>query len=508
MMHSNEMTTDPFKQLGEWALSAGRVYQSSQTGFVHLYYGDIDSKAQTIPLMENVCFVLALLRSRLVEQIQEAKALLKKILIFQNQFSGPEEGNFPIYLHEYPHCRDPAAAILMLAPFYWILTQFGHVIGSDLKLQLEKAIGLALKHGMRCQQLKSFPFAIHIRLSSAQWAYGMLWEDEQLVKAGKKDLEELSHGQLEGWQTTKQLSEILVGLQMIYPALSNSPWQPLWERMKQTWHRELAAYIGPCVREWQEREEPQVNLYDLFGGFFSCRFSRRATLAGPHQLFGVLIQSSSDKFHNHPDIQHLTGILSRQKWELMSYPDEKRALTVLEKHESYPASVEKTHTALRYIWGDSHRLHSFVCQGGNVEKIKYSNDGKSIILFFDLKDHPIDEVFHSKREVEFFVDFHPEFQFQLQGFAATTFELGQKIELTLGKQKLGMVFDLIEGEGSFVGHLMRGNRPSQIDLKGDKRFHAYDWTIFLRSIRRHNHSKLRATLTFEPIEDGNPQSQV
>lgn len=486
--------SDLTKELGDWALAAGRFYQSEQTGFVHLYQGGGDQHAQTIPLLENVLFVLALFRSRLVEQVQEAKKLLKALLVFQNQQPGEDCGNFPVYLHEYPACHDPALALQLLAPFYWILKHFAHILGTDLKQHLEKAVRLALEQSIRCHQAKSFPYFLAVRLAAAQYVYGLMWDNKIWQEQGSEELEQLSHRQLEGWQTTKHLADILVGLQMVHPELSQSPWSSLWQRMNQTWHASLASYIGPCVREWQEGEEPQVNLYDLFGGFFFGKFSRRASLLSPCHLHGILIQPSLDKFDSKETSLVVEGDLNKQAWRLVS--TNHWAYTVLEKKAPFQPIVDKTHTPFRYIWGDLHRLHTLVCQGGNIEKIDYQEKEDSLILNFDLREQSSDLEDNLKREIEFFIDFHPEFNFRLNGLASTTFELGQRIELSFAQKQIGIVFDLIEGEGYFLGHIMRGNRPSQIDKKGEKRFLAYDWTFFLRTIRRQSHCKIRATLTF------------
>lgn len=494
-LESKETPSDLSKGLGEWALAAGRFFQSEQTGYVHLYHGEAESKAQTIPLLENVLFALALLRSRLVEQVQEAKRLLKALLVFQNLQIEDNHGNFPVYLHEYPMCHDPALALQLLAPIYWILKHFGHILGAELKQQLEKAAHLALKHSLRFHQAKPFPYFLAIRLAAAQAAYGILLDNQAWQQSGKEELELLSQRQLEGWHTTKHLADILVGLQMVYPTLSQSPWIPLWQRMKQTWHSSLACDMGPCVREWQEGEEPQVNLYDLFGGFFAGQFSRRASLLTPCHLHGILIQPSSDKFQGNEASFVVEGMLKQQAWRLVC--SSHWAYTVLEKKEPYQPAVDKTHTPFRFIWGNLHRLHSLVCQGGNIAKVEYREEGPSLILNFDLREQTSEEEGQPKREVEFFVDFHPDFQFRLNGHTATTFELGQKVEFSFAQQRLFIVFDLIEGEGTFLGHIMRGNRPSQLNQKGEKRFLAYDWTFFLRTIRRQSHCKIRAILTFQ-----------
>ena len=140
--------------------------------------------------------------------------------------------------------------------------------------------------------------------------------------------------------------------------------------------------------------------------------------------------------------------------------------------------------------GHWQRLHSFVCQGGNYDKVKWAKDDAKIELIFDLRST------QTQREIEFFIDFFPGIQFKFNGRSSSTFILGQAILVKLGDYALTLTFDVIEGEGDFLGHLMRGNRPSQIANQGENRFAAYDWTLFLRTIRRSEHCRVRATIRF------------
>lgn len=497
--NSKDIPPELLKGLTEWALAAGRFFQSAQTGFVHFHYGDSDQKAQTIPLVENALFILALFRSRLVEQVQEGKGLLKKLLAFQKKDGVDNYGNFPVYLHEYPFCQDPALGLQLLAPFYWILKQFGHILGAELKEQLEQAARLTLEHSLRTHFVKAFPYYLAVRLSTAQMAYGLLWNKSDWLQMGTEQLNQLAQQQLEGWHTTRHLADILVGLQMVYPSLIDSAWSSLWHLMKQTWHTELACYIGPCVREWQEREEPQINLYDLFGGFFSGQFSHRASLLNYHHLHGILIQPSSDTFNLKPSSYVVEGKLKQQTWSTVYHHD--WSYNLLEKNGPHQPTIDKTHTPYRFVWGDLHRLHSLVCQGGHIEKVEYCQEDDSVVLLFDLRDQLGEEESTPKREIEFFVDFHPDIQFHLNGYSATTFELGQIFQILFKEYRLSIVFELIEGDGNFLGHVMRGNRPSQTEIKGDKRFQAYDWTFFLRTIRRKSQCKLQARMMFETVKD-------
>ena len=74
--------------LNDLALQAGEKRLSSVTGFVH--FGD------TIPVFENFCYALALMRRRTTASFQAGEALVQRLLPF---YTGT---NFPRFLHTYP----------------------------------------------------------------------------------------------------------------------------------------------------------------------------------------------------------------------------------------------------------------------------------------------------------------------------------------------------------------------------------------------------------------------
>jgi len=121
------------KQTGmiDLALRAARKRQSSQTGFVH----DRDA----IPIYENFCFAFALFRQRTAEAVGEGKSLIEKLLSFQT-----EEGNFPIYLHEYPKCFDFNQALKVAPILIYLLRLFPSVIG-EIKEKVEASLRACLQ---------------------------------------------------------------------------------------------------------------------------------------------------------------------------------------------------------------------------------------------------------------------------------------------------------------------------------------------------------------------------
>ena len=112
-----ELEEDLKRKMIELNLSAAAIAQSPQTGYIHLNYEEI-ARSDTIPLLENFSFALALFRSRLTENVFKGKALLEKLLAFE------VDGNFPVYLHEYPQCKDRDFSLEILPVLHWVLFHF------------------------------------------------------------------------------------------------------------------------------------------------------------------------------------------------------------------------------------------------------------------------------------------------------------------------------------------------------------------------------------------------
>jgi hypothetical protein len=122
------------KKAVDLAVAAGQKRRSPRTGFIHLSYTEKEA-SDTIPLFENFCFAFALFRKKCVESMLEARELLEKLLAFQSP-----EGNFPIYLHDYPRCYDPHQALKIAAVLVQIERHFGQVIPAELKAKMAAAL--------------------------------------------------------------------------------------------------------------------------------------------------------------------------------------------------------------------------------------------------------------------------------------------------------------------------------------------------------------------------------
>lgn len=478
-------------QLNEMAIACGRKKQSAQTGYVHFFYNSQEDEIQqTIPLVENFLFALALFRSKTAENILEAKGIIDRLLEFQclDQESG--KGNFPIYLHEYPQCKDRFLGAHLLPPFFWILKNFQQVLGSELKIKLEKAAKALLLQSLKTHEEKPAPYFIGLKIAAAARALGMLWEDKYLQDKGDLLLEEARNGDLTSLYIPSQMGEICAALQMAFTNISSS-WIPFWEHLNNTWHQQCCSYIGPAIQEFQRGEESEPTLYDLFLGSFSGNFSQRSFSDQFLLLHGALIQKTEDRLPppTYPIEKQVS--IGSHKWMISKY--ENYAYCYIDNTERQEINREKGFSPLKIIWGDQKKTHTFVCQGANISDLKINKQPEGIDLFFTLGEIPTEDK-EKSREVAFYFDAHHGTQIYVSKHASTTFKLDEEIEIAVEKLKFSIVFELLEGNGQFLGHIMRGNRPAQTGLKGSNRYKAYDWQVFLRTVRRSQECKIKASI--------------
>lgn len=452
------------RQLIELAYSTGKSYLSSETGFLHLSYTlPEDHIAHAIPLYENALFALAALRTKTQESIQEGKVLLEKLLHFQ-----APSGNFPIYLHEFPVCHDRWMAATLMPVLYWVLKDFQQVLGQELKKRVEEAAQRLLDFGLQTLRERKAPDVLAFKMEAVAHAFGKLQKVEAIPKLF----------------SPRALADILIGLQLLDASIGE----------KSFWHPTLASYVGPAVMQFQYASEPEVTAYDFFMGAWSGQFSKRCfARRHPVQLQAALVQPWKDPL-TAPATQ--SGFLQGSRWDTFIEPH--FAFSLIEKKGDL-AFPEKGFHPLYFIWGDAARAHTFVLQGANLESLSYNYTDREITLLLDLKRGFNPEEREAAREICFYTETDEQSVWSVEGSAATTFNLGQKITLSHPKMNITLTFTLEEGEGVFQGHLMRGNRPAQALKSQTERFTAFDWQLFVRTIKRSERCRIKISIHFKGI---------
>ncbi|MBA2726941.1 MAG: hypothetical protein H0U49_02050 [Parachlamydiaceae bacterium] len=500
-MGQEENGSERMRQLVEMAYGSGRGWQSPQTGYIHFSYNQLDEDYHhPIPVYENMLFALALMRSRSVENINEAKDILGRLLHFQNEIEGFAEGNFPVYLHEYPHCRDRQLAVQLIPVFYWMYKNFHHVLGADLKQRLEKALKSVLAFSLKTHNDREMSYPQGMKIAAGHIAAGRILECKVIEEEGNKLLSGYAEMNkpntsilMPAWVTPSGIADLLLAFQMIYPSISKSPEESFWTHLKNTWHAETEAYCGPGWHESQRGSDPQPTLYDYFLGYFSGKCSYRSFLDSPVQLQAILVHPSVDEIQGVEYPLQFQGNIENCSWLVQQ--NQRYAYSLIVKPLEFSHAAEKAFHTLKLLWGQGCTIHSMVYQPTEVAKVDIwkegGKDGETIILYVTLDPVLPNE---KNQEISLFIDKAEGLQTKVRGSFSSTFQMGDTINLSDEMIEIELSFNLQEGSGQFFGHIMRGNRPSQIDLKGQKRFNAYDTQLFLRSIRRDEHCMIKVSI--------------
>ncbi|MGR3973142.1 MAG: hypothetical protein QRY72_00980 [Candidatus Rhabdochlamydia sp.] len=227
------------------ALKAHRLRQNNITGWIHHSFEHPQHAHELIPIYENFCFVLTLFRTKTASHILEAKGHLEKLFAFQTA-----EG-FPLYLHEYPHCKSNKLQEKLALIAQLLLKEFSGILGETLLQKLQ---------GLTPYLKKEFHPA-----TPQEWANFLI------------------HSQLND--------------ECIQEAISY-------------WNRLSLCYEGG---QKQQGFEPEVTLFDLVLGEWLGNYSERALKDHPVHLEACLIYSLK-QLERHDVLDALASCWSRKFW--------------------------------------------------------------------------------------------------------------------------------------------------------------------------------------------------
>ncbi len=447
----------------ELNLAAGKSALSPQTGYIHLNY-ESDDRYDTIPLLENFCYVLALLRSRIAENVLEAKAFLEKLLIFE------VEGNFPIYLHEFPQCKDRAFSLELLPIFHWMVIDFRLSLGDALATHLDRLIARIISHGYKMHAQRPLSSAAEFRLKSY-----------------------FEPASVPSWvpKTAEEWADLLITQQMTGKTLASA---------LQEWHPQLCVFLGS---QTHVRAEPKVTLFDVFMGHYHGVYSRRALEDKRTALLASLIQPFAETF----SLIARESICESPYTVYWGSPAQLHSLTLDSKAVfNRPISKLALLGKIDNFCADSPQNFESMCKymvekfcDEDAKKINFSKQSefrkrsnRDTNDFSVLLPPRVFQEGEDALEVSCYVNVHPQHRLQINGTPATTFQLGDVVEVICEDRSFRLKFTLVEGEGQFFGHLLRANRPNQ--RAKQLKFETFDWQIALRTIRRSEQCLLKLEL--------------
>lgn len=470
----------------DMAVKWGRNRQSAQTKFLHYFNHGNNEPHDAIPLVENALFALSLFQTKTSEGILEGKGIIEALLHFQNRSLELSNGNFPVYLHNYPNCHDKFTGMRLFPAFYWIYRCFHQILGNDLKTALETSCSLIIQHALKLYRESDLPYEIKLRLATSLQAWGHLVKEEQWITEGKVLENQLVNILMTEFPLTlyspTSLAEMLVSIQLAHTSIYNSLWQPFWKHLENRWNRDTCCYCGPSLSEFQWEYEPETTLYDLFCGYFAEATSKRTQKSHHAHLQAALIRPVEERFSNilFP-MEQIGCFSSSDKWYFKQ--EKNYALSVIEELNQRPINEKGVHL-FKLLWATSEEVHSFVCQNKAGQKFTFQEYSEGIDLFFELCSPPQADERDKGKEISFFLDLTSNPHYTISKTQTNTFQCGEVVLVEAEGLSFEVVFTVEKGEGQFFGHVMYGNRPSQLAAKGSNRFNAYDSEFFIRTVRR------------------------
>jgi len=421
----------------ELTLKAARKRQSKQTGFIHFCYESVPGEPhETIPLFENACFTLALFRSRLNEDIQEGKALLSKLLAFEI------EGNFPVYLHEFPLRRDQFFSLKMISALLPILKNFSSILGEELLLKLSRTIDRIKSHISTMKKEGILPKSLQLKADALE---GVM--DVRLAPHSSDEWKEWLLAYFL-WSKNEEEKEVF------------------FSQLKENWNPYFCVFHGSKGRPLQEKNQPASSLCDLFMSIHTGILPKRL-------------------LEDHPI--HLQAAL------LPFYAEWKPNIDI--NNEPLFLFHEVKDPFFTLAWGDASSVHTLVGVTNAIILEKAFQNNYLEVRYLLPLEHSAEESF----DICLFCNKHSDHKILINDKQANTFQLGDIIKIVSKELVYEVRFLKLEGEGNFFGHLSFANRPGQLACRGDLRFEVYDWQIALRSIQRKATCQIKMELTILPV---------
>lgn len=449
-------------------------FVSAQTGLVHVHrdvYKGIP--AQAAPTYENFLFVLLLFRRKTVDSIQQGKAVLGRLLSFQNlNHESGQYGNFPSLLTDYPECRDWHLPVLLCLVMTAIRCNFDAILGEELKDRLH-ASHLALIDCAQKQLKKGFlrhweSFVIAVQssvfLQCPEEGFACLSVDET-CRALFENRE---------WLSPQLLGRLLASLTHLCPIKGFCPsdefpkaaaFLPAFEALRLMWHPKATTYDGPAFGVFQFGCFPETTLFDFF--LSVCRGIPLTPRPWPYiASLELALITPPEEVCPLPAVERPDGGRSCLFWK--------------EGDFSIWACLDRLNNPALYgfhpirVVAPSYTIVFHVPNGQLVECRREGNRylGKA----------KLDGVEEERPSlIQMFVERHAGLGLMVEGRKATIFDSEKGVFIADGSSSFH--FASLPSRATSLGHVSLGNRPGQLLTGHHEESTAYDWKVSIDYVR-------------------------
>lgn len=436
----------------KFALEYARSRQSSLTTMVHLSHLSPNSW-ETIPIFENLCFVLALFRSHVMANTLEGRQLLEKILAFQIS-SGEHAGLFPRYIHEYPRVQRKGYLISIALALYLVQCHHSQV----LHVELERALSEAISRLMKALQEKTWMDSISLLLRVMQ---GELVDRESLLALRPTSIRECIY---------------LLHITQILFVREDPNATEMFHHLTSYWSKEMKAYIGPLEKEWYENGEEPISLFHYF--MHAITDAKREIAPGLVHLHASLLYVRE----NLPSFSQTLPELHRN-WKI-----QQSGKLLWQMCTTLPEQVCPGFHLFRILWLDG-VVYSMVCQQLLSMTYVTIDDLESEMHFEETPEYGLELYFRKTKDSKIYSN----------GKRATCFSAGEWMTIDTGNRQLVLQFTSPENIPT-VATLSMYHRPAELRPDHSN----VDWRLSIRALS--TDSKRRALhLRVREVTDCRPQ---
>lgn len=410
------------------ALTYARSRQSSLTQWIHLSHQDLCSW-ETIPIFENLCFVIALFRSHVVTNALEGRELLGKILAFQIPF-GKNKGLFPRYLHQFPHVDRKGYLISILLALTYLQSYHRQI----LQRELQQALRYALDTFLKALQQQTWIDSVSLLIRAVQ---GEKIEKTLFLALRPTSVRECVY--------LLHLTQIL--LLQKHPAADE-----MFHHLTAYWSKELHVYIGPLEKEWYKASEEPISLFHFF---------MHQLTNSPLQLPPSLVHLHASLLYFNEDLPTPLEVLPKlhTHWRI-----EKRNTVWWQICTTLPQQSCPGFHLFRLLWKDE-ITYTAVCQQLLRMNYKKVDATESILTFDEIPEHGVEIYFRKTKQTRVYSGEK----------RATCFHAGEWIIIDTGNKKLCWQFSSIHSAPS-VATLSMHHRPAELQPNPTN----VDWRLSIR----------------------------
>ncbi|MBI5273502.1 MAG: hypothetical protein HY860_00420 [Chlamydiales bacterium] len=417
-------------------------YKDPHTKWIHFCAEDPASRS-TIPIFENLCYVVALFRLHQLDMIKEAEERLTHILGFQQ-----EGGLFPVYLHLFS--REPRyySSSLLLVPLLLLYRYYYSLFSAAIKEKFSISLKKLLHALNNIQAQDRLPPLAMVMIGIANH-----------IVDGK----EISKGifELPSIGSSTELSHYFLIFQLLLDTPYEKQFHLFYEVLSQYLDSKERLYIGPLIKEKYDKGRPITSLLEAV---FFDRLQESTLL-----FYTPLINALAIK----PLIAVQQNSIVYQDYEWCYRVIGKSRIHLL-KHYKVPESVQKNEGLhlLRILTENGINLALFPGLFSASATIAYDK----IEMMFTLLA-PSEE----EEEIKLFLTKDEQVKVLINNKRASAFSIHDKVSIIMKDVLLSIQFQIEEGSGLFFGSLSFGSRPCE---NSDSPFLGTDWVISVRFTKR------------------------